>query len=77
MEPTAFAYHAPNTIEEAAKILGNDPEDSRLLAGGQRLVSMLNLRLRSVGNLVDINRIPGLDHVRVEASGVVIGALAR
>ena len=77
MKPTPFAYHAPNTIDEAAKILGNDPEDFRLLAGGQSFVAMLNLRLVSVGNLVDLNRIPGLNHVRVEAGSVVIGALAR
>ena len=77
MKPTSFAYHAPDTVDEAAKILGNDIEDTRLLAGGQSLVSMLNLRQISVGNLVDLNRIPGLDHVRVEAGSVVIGALAR
>jgi carbon-monoxide dehydrogenase medium subunit len=77
MKPSPFAYHAPNTTDEAAEILGNDPEDSRLLAGGQSLVPMLNLRLVSVGNLVDLNCIPGLNHVRVEAGSVVIGALAR
>jgi carbon-monoxide dehydrogenase medium subunit len=77
MKPTSFAYHAPTTIDEAAKILGNDPEGSRLLAGGQSLVPMLNLRLASVDNLVDLNRIPGLNHVRVESGSVVIGALAR
>lgn len=77
MKPASFVYHAPNTIDEAAKILGGDPEDSKLLAGGQSLVPMLNLRVVRVGNLVDINRIPGLNHVRVEPGSVVIGALAR
>ncbi|CAI2931818.1 FAD binding domain-containing protein [Aminobacter niigataensis] len=77
MKPTPFTYHVPNTIDQAARILGSDPENSRVLAGGQSLVSMLNLRLVTVGNLIDINRIPGLDYVRVEAGGVIVGALAR
>ena len=77
MKPAPFAYHVPNSIDEAIQILGNDPDGSRLLAGGQSLVPMLNLRLASFDHLVDINRIPGLDHVRVESESVVIGALAR
>lgn len=77
MKPAPFAYHAPNTIDEAAEILGSDPEGSKLLAGGQSLVPMLNLRLASFDNLVDLNRIPGLDHTRIEAGSVAIGALAR
>src|ERR1700730_13436401 len=77
MKPNAFAYHAPNTIDEDARILYENPNDTRLLAGGQSLVPMLNLRLVSVGHLVDINRLPGLNSRRVEAKHVVIGSLAR
>ena len=77
MKPAPFAYHAPSTIDEAAELLENDPDGSRLLAGGQSLVPMLNLRLASFDNLVDINRIAELDHIRVESESVVIGALAR
>jgi CO/xanthine dehydrogenase FAD-binding subunit len=78
MKPNSFNYHVPNTIDQAVKLLASDPDNSRILAGGQSLVSMLNLRLVSVDNLIDINRIPKLNYVRVEAGGaVVIGALAR
>jgi carbon-monoxide dehydrogenase medium subunit len=77
MKSAPFVYHAPDTIDEAAKILGSVSGDYRVLAGGQSLVSMLNLRSVSVGNLVDLNRISGLDHVSVDADSVVIGALAR
>lgn len=78
MKPTSFTYHVPNTIDQAVKLLASDPENSRVLAGGQSLVSMLNLRLVSVDNLIDINRIPKLNYVRVDAGGaVVVGALAR
>ena len=77
MKPAPFAYHAPTTIDEALAILGTDPDGSRLLAGGQSLVPMLNLRLASFDNVVDINHIPGLSHIRIENDNVVIGALAR
>ena len=77
MKPAPFAYLAPNTVDEAVQMLGNDPDGSKLLAGGQSLVPMLNLRLARFDHLVDINHIPGLDHVRVESDCVVIGALAR
>lgn len=77
MKPAPFAYHSPNTIDEALAILGNNPDGSRLLAGGQSLVPMLNLRLANFDNLIDINHIAGLDHVRIESDSLVIGALAR
>lgn len=77
MKPAPFDYYAPSTIDEVAEILAKDPDGSKLLAGGQSLVPMLNLRLASFDNLVDINRISGLNHIRVESESVVIGALAR
>jgi CO/xanthine dehydrogenase FAD-binding subunit len=77
MKPAPFAYHAPTTIDEALAILGQDLDGSRLLAGGQSLAPMLNLRLASFDNLIDLNCIAGLDHIRIESGGIVIGALAR
>ena len=77
MKPAPFAYHAPHTIDEALALLGHDPDGSRLLAGGQSLVPMLNLRLANFDNLIDINHIAGLDHIRIESDSLVIGALAR
>lgn len=77
MKPAPFTYHAPKTIDEAVEILGRDPDGSRVLAGGQSLVPMMNLRLATVDHLVDLNRIEGLDTVRVDSGRVVIGAGAR
>lgn len=77
MKSAPFTYHAPNTIEEAVEILGRDPDESKILAGGQSLVPMLNLRLAIVDHLVDLNRIEGLNTVQVEPGRVVIGACAR
>lgn len=77
MKPAPFTYHAPNTVDEAVEILGQDPDGSKVLAGGQSLVPMLNLRLAIVDHLVDLNRIDGLDTIRVDSGRVLIGAGAR
>jgi aerobic carbon-monoxide dehydrogenase medium subunit len=74
MKPPPFPYHAPATAAEACEILAADPEGSKVLAGGQSLVPLMNLRLAQVENLVDINRIDELSNLRVEANRVVIGA---
>lgn len=76
MKPAPFAYARPATLEEALHTLANSPE-AKVLAGGQSLVPLLSMRLAGPGTLVDINALPGLDHVSVDADGVRVGALAR
>lgn len=76
MKPAPFAYLRPGTIAEAVSALAADP-DAKVLAGGQSLVPLLNMRLAAPSALVDINAIPGLDEITVEAGGVRIGALVR
>jgi len=75
MKPAPLAYARPASLAEALDLLAG--EDTRALAGGQSLVPALNLRLAAPGMLVDINRLPGLDHVRLGEGGLVIGALVR
>jgi carbon-monoxide dehydrogenase medium subunit len=74
MKPLPFAYHAPTTIDEACEILGRDPDASKVLAGGQSLVPLLNLRLAQADHLIDLNRVDSLGDIRVEGDSVVIGA---
>ena len=77
MKPPPFAYAAARSVEEAVAALATAGGEAKLLAGGQSLVPMLNFRLLRPAVLIDINRIPNLDHIREEAGGLVIGALAR
>jgi carbon-monoxide dehydrogenase medium subunit len=58
-------------------LLAQDDEGTKIIAGGQSLVAMMNLRLARPGRLIDINRLPDLDYIRREGDEVVIGALAR
>jgi len=74
MKPRPFDYARPDTIDEAVAILGEHGDDARVLAGGQTLLAMLNLRVVEPAVLVDITRIPGLDAIREVDGKVEVGA---
>jgi carbon-monoxide dehydrogenase medium subunit len=74
MIPQEFEYTAPQSLEDTLKLL--DSGDRKVLAGGMSLIPLMKLRLASPAEVIDIGRIPGLNHI-VEGSGVVkIGATA-
>ena len=80
MKPAPFAFTRPETLDEAVGTLAEalrSGAEAKVLAGGQSLVPLLSMRLAAPDMLVDINAIPGLDHVTSDASGVRVGALAR
>lgn len=77
MKPPAFDYQAPRTVEEAVGILSEYQDEAKVLAGGQSLTPMLNLRLLKPSVLVDINHISGLDGIEVQGDQVMIGGLTR
>ncbi|HEY2756065.1 MAG TPA: FAD binding domain-containing protein [Pseudolabrys sp.] len=76
MKPPPFEYHRPTSIEEACRLLAT-LENSKVLAGGQSLMAMLNLRYLYPDHLVDINKVPGLDGVIVGEDSLSIGAQVR
>jgi len=77
MKPAPFLYAAPGTLEEALTVLAQHGADAKVLAGGQSLVPMMNLRLARPAVLVDLNRISGQDGVRDGTRAVAIGFLTR
>ena len=77
MKPSRFAYFAPRSVDECLGLLAEHGEDAKLLAGGQSLVPLMNLRLAAPEVLIDVNRIAELDYVRDEADRLLIGALTR
>ena len=64
MKPRPFDYLRPDTVEEALALLAEYGDDARVLAGGQSLVPMLNLRIVEADALIDISRIAALDLIR-------------
>ncbi len=75
MKPAPFAYHLARDVSEAVTLLAELGDEAKILAGGQSLVPMMNLRLARPSDLVDITRIPGLSYLRAGADGLRIGAL--
>jgi len=74
MKPRPFDYARPDTVEEAVALLAEYGDDARILAGGQSLMAMLNLRLADPAVLIDISRIGELDAIRDRGDAIEIGA---
>jgi aerobic carbon-monoxide dehydrogenase medium subunit len=77
MKPPVFQYHRPGTVAEALAVLAEVGHEGKVLAGGQSLVPLLNMRLAAPAHLVDVNRLGELDEVAQGPEGVRVGALAR
>lgn len=76
MKPSAFEYYRPQTLSEALEILER-VEDAKVLAGGQSLIPMMNMRLARPQALVDINQLPELTRIDEGPEGLTIGSLVR
>jgi carbon-monoxide dehydrogenase medium subunit len=77
MKPAKFDYYDPRSLDEALVLLDRYRDDAKVLAGGQSLMPLLNMRLARPKIVVDINRIKELNYVRGSDGGIAIGALAR
>ena len=74
MKPAAFEYHAPTSVDEAITLLDEIP-DAAVLAGGQSLIAMMNLRLAQPDHVVDVGRIEDLNFLEFEDARMRTGAL--
>ena len=77
MKPAAFRYAAPKTVEEVTALLREHGADARILAGGQSLVPLLNLRIIRPSLLIDLNRCANLTHIETRGSHIAIGSMVR
>ena len=71
-----FTYHRPTGLRQAGNML-TKLEEAKLLAGGQTLIPVMKQRLASPANIIDLNRIEGLDGIELKGRSLVIGAMAR
>lgn len=74
MKPRPFDYVRPDSVAEAVEVLGKYGEDARILAGGQSLMAMLNLRLVEPAVLVDIGGMDELSAIRLSGDWLEVGA---
>ena len=77
MKPARFSYEAPATLAAALASLAARREDAKIIAGGQSLAPMMNMRLAQPGHLIDINGLGDLAGIKVEGDRLVVGALVR
>ncbi len=77
MKPAPFEYAPARSAEEAVDLLSRHGDDAKVLAGGQSLMPMLNLRLARPLVLVDVNHATDLDYLRETEGVLVVGALLR
>ncbi len=77
MKPPRFQYCAPGMLDEALALLDQYGEDAKILAGGQSLIPLLNMRLAGPQYLIDINHISELNYIEPEDGYLAIGATVR
>lgn len=78
MKPAPFAYADPDSLEEALEVLEHHGDDAKVIAGGQTLGPLLNMRLVTPAVLLDLNRIGELAYLRRDDGGALaVGALTR
>jgi carbon-monoxide dehydrogenase medium subunit len=75
MIPAAFDYVRVSSLAQAIDLLRDDPEGTKLLAGGHTLLPALKLRLASPALLIDIGRIAALKGIEISKADIRIGAL--
>jgi carbon-monoxide dehydrogenase medium subunit len=77
MKPAPFKYAAPEAVSETLELLRAHGEDGKLLAGGQSLVPLLNMRLARPSVIIDLNAVRELSYIKEDNGDVVIGAMTR
>ncbi|MDO8768362.1 MAG: xanthine dehydrogenase family protein subunit M [Burkholderiaceae bacterium] len=77
MKPAAFDYFRPSSLEEALEQLAAAGDSAKVIAGGQSLGPMLNMRLATPSDLIDLNDLTELAYIREVGDTLEIGALTR
>jgi carbon-monoxide dehydrogenase medium subunit len=76
MKPPQFSYHDPRSTADAVGLLAT-LDNAKLLAGGQSLMPMLNMRFVLPDHVIDLNRVDGLSYIRENDGALEIGAMTR
>ena len=76
MKPAPFEYHRPRSVGEAVDLLASLP-NAKVLAGGQSLMPMLNMRFVIPDHVIDLNSIDGLAYIRDVGDRIAIGSMTR
>ena len=72
-----FQYFAPSTPEAVVQLLASHGRDAKILAGGQTLLPIMAFRMAKPTALVDLRNVEGLSEIKIDSSGVRLGARTR
>jgi len=75
MYPAQFDYVAPASLDEAIKLLAESAGEAKIMAGGHSLLPAMKLRLAQPATIIDLRKVPGLNEIKVDATGTTIGAM--
>ncbi len=75
MKPAPFEYFDPRTVEEAVSLLREHGDEAKILAGGQSLMPLLNMRMARPEAVIDLSRVEGLDYIRESDGTIAVGAM--
>src|ERR1700733_898988 len=76
MKPPPFSYHDPRTTADVVGLL-TTLDNAKVLAGGQSLMPMLNMRYVLPDHVIDLNRVDGLSYIREAGGTIEIGGMTR
>jgi carbon-monoxide dehydrogenase medium subunit len=76
MKPAPFTYHDPQRLSDAISLLAS-LDNPKVLAGGQSLVPMLNMRFVQPDHIIDLNKLPGLSDIEIVGDVLRVGAMCR
>jgi 2-furoyl-CoA dehydrogenase FAD binding subunit len=76
MKPQVFDYIRPDSAAETVALLAECGPEARIIAGGQSLMAVLNMRLAQPSVLIDVSRVPDLNYARVKDGYLAVGAAA-
>lgn len=76
MKPAPFTYHDPTSVDDVVSLLAQH-EDAKLLAGGQSLMPMLNMRFVVPDDVIDLNGVAGMNGINDTGEALAIGAMTR
>jgi CO/xanthine dehydrogenase FAD-binding subunit len=77
MRPAPFQYIAARSADEARDLLAEHQDHARVLAGGQSLIPLMNLRMSKPSVLIDLNRCQDLEYLSMKDGYVAVGTMIR
>ena len=75
MKPAIFDYHQPESIAQVLDLLKKYQGNAKIIAGGQSLAPMINMRMAHMQALIDIHQLSELSFIQDRNNALEVGSL--